>query len=169
MECPACCHSIILGDDVCEHCGGDLTHMAMPPPRRGRLHEVILEDPISQLNAPRPIILQGKDSVADAVERMRKLRYGSVLVEEGKRLAGIFTEHDLVRHFASRDVDLAKVKLREVMTPNPQTLQEEDSLSCALHRMAVGGYRHIPVVRGGEPVGFISIRGILRYIAENAL
>jgi CBS domain-containing protein len=169
MECPACGTEFLLGTDICEQCGGDLTQIGMPRPKRGRIHQMILEDPVSQLNAPNPIVLKTSDTVARAVEVMKKLRYGSVLVLEGGCLAGIFTERDLLRHCAGSDRDLNLVRLGEVMTPKPQTVEEDDTLAFALHRMAVGGYRHIPVVRDGRPVGFISIRGILRYVAENAL
>ena len=55
------------------------------------------------------------------------------------------------------------------MTPRPQALSEEDTIAQAINCMAVGGYRHLPIVRDGAPVGFVSIRGILSYIAKNAL
>jgi CBS domain-containing protein len=144
--------------------------VGIPVPRRGRIHELILQDPLSQLNAPEPILLRQSDTVAKAVQRMKKLRYGSVLVVDGAgRLTGIFTEHDLVRHFAGQEDDIERATLAEVMTRDPRALNDDDSLAHALNRMAVGGYRHIPIVRDGLPVGFVSIRGILRYIAENAL
>ena len=169
MECPHCGSQFILGDDACANCRGDLTRVALPKPKRGRIHEMILRDPISQLNAPEPILLKTSDTVATAVRLMRKLRFGSVLVVDQRRLAGIFTEHDLVKHFAGREDELATRTLGEVMTPNPQSLHEEDTLAHALNSMAVGGYRHIPVVEDERPKGFISIRGILAYLTENAL
>jgi CBS domain-containing protein len=136
----------------------------------GRLHEILLEDPLSRLNAPRPITLKATESVARAVELMKRHRYGSVLVlDERGELKGIFTERDLLRRVDKGSASLDAVELAAVMTPNPQTLREGDTIACALNRMAVGGYRHIPLLRDGKPVGFVSIRGILRYIAQNAL
>jgi CBS domain-containing protein len=170
MECPACGHEFLAGQDVCDDCGQDLTHVGLPVPKLGPLHELILEDPISQLNAPPPITLGARDSVGRAVDLMRKHRYGSVLVvtPEGK-LAGIFTEGDLVRKLSRMRRPLESVLMEEVLTPDPQALTDESTIAQALHCMAVGGYRHIPVVRDGQPVGFVSIRGILTYIAKNAL
>ena len=170
MECPACGHENLPGQDTCEECHEDLTEAGLPEPKRGRLHELILEDPLSQLNAPRPITLGLTDSVASAVELMRKQRFGSVLVlDPGGKLAGIFTERDLLRRLAGCDRPLESVALEEVMTPRPQALTEEDTLANALNHMAIGGYRHVPIVRDGAPVGFVSIRGILTYISQNAL
>ena len=169
MECPHCGHSIILGDDTCEQCGADLINSDPPRPAHGRLHEAILEDPISQLNAPQPILLEKTDTVDKAVRRMKKMRFGSVLVVEKDRLVGIFSEHDLLKKFAGRESELSKTTLGEVMTPDPQYLHEDDTLAQVLNRMAVGGYRHIPVVDEEKPRGFISVRGLLSYLADNCL
>jgi CBS domain-containing protein len=170
MECPACGHENLPGEDTCEQCQEDLTGLSVPLPKHGRLHELILEDPLSQLNAPRPITLGLKESVASAVQEMRKHRFGSVLIlDTTGKLAGIFTERDLLRRLAGWERPLEEVALEEVMTRQPETLTEEDTIANALNHMAVGGYRHIPIVRDGEPIGFVSIRGILTYIAQNAL
>lgn len=171
MECPSCAHEILEGQDTCVICQGDLTAVgAIPQPKRGRIHELILEDPLSQLNAPRPITLTTRDTVAQAVKLMREKRFGSVLVVDEKHaLVGIFTERDLCRGLGSRRDPLDWTLLQDVMTPRPQALCEDDTIALALNYMAVGGYRHIPIVREGLPVGFVSIRGILSYIAKNAL
>ena len=147
----------------------NLEYLDMPTPKRGRLHEIILKDPISQLNVPKPIVLDAKEPVSKAVKMMKKLRYGSTLVFLDNKLAGIFTEKDLLVKTTGQDMDLSKVALSQVMTPNPQALEEDDTIAHALHLMSVGGYRHIPIVRDGYPIGFVSIRGILKYIADNAL
>jgi CBS domain-containing protein len=55
--------------------------------------------------------------------------------------------------------------LREVMTPHPVVLHEDDTLAFALHQMSIGEFRRLPVVRSdGTPVGVVSIKDILRYI-----
>src|SRR5881409_1097380 len=142
MECPACGHENLPGQDTCDECQEDLTGLPLPEPKRGRLHELILEDPLSQLNAPRPITLGLRDTVASAVDLMIKQRFGSVLVlDSSGKLAGIFTERDLLRRLAGCERPLKEVELHEVMTPQPQTLTEGDTIANALNHMAVGGYR----------------------------
>jgi CBS domain-containing protein len=169
VECRSCGHENLDGEDACAHCGHDLTH-SVPEPKRGRLHELILEDPISQLNAPSPITLKLSDTVSRAVDLMRKHRFGSVLVVGASgSLEGICTERDLCRKLQDRTEPLDRIPLSDVMTPHPQTLTEDDTIAQALNCMAVGGYRHVPILRDGSPVGFVSIRGILTYIAKNAL
>ncbi len=144
-----------------------LEYLEVPRPKRGPLHEVILEDPISQLNIPMPVVLDADDPVSVAARFMTRFRYGSVLVTEDEALAGIFTERDLLLRCAGKDLD--RIPLRDVMTRDPRTLTEEDTIAHALHLMAVGGYRHIPVLRNGLAAGFASVRGILRYLTENAI
>lgn len=146
-----------------------LEYLDMPEPEKGRLHSLILQDPISQLRPPKPIVLGSRDPVSKAVKLMKKFRFGSVFVLDKDKLIGIFTEKDLVFKTSETDFELDKILLEDVMTPGPQALDEEDSLSHALNLMSVGGYRHIIVLRDGKPVGFVSIRGILKYITENAL
>jgi CBS domain-containing protein len=170
MKCPGCDHEFIQGEDSCGHCGYDLSDLGVPGPKRGRLHELILEDPLSQLNAPVPITVKTTDAVAKVVELMKKNRHGSVLVLDlGGALAGIFTERDLLRRLGGGSAQIQTATVGEVMTAHPETLTEEDTIAHALNCMAVGGYRHIPLVREGAPVGFVSIRGILTYISQNAL
>ena len=52
------------------------------------------------------------------------------------------------------------------MTERMDCLMSEDSLACALNRMAVGGFRHIPILKNGVPVSIISIRDVLKYLAK---
>jgi len=52
------------------------------------------------------------------------------------------------------------------MTPNPETVTSGDTLAFALGKMDAGGYRHLPVVAGGKPVGVISVRDVLRHVTD---
>ena len=146
-----------------------LEYLDLPVPKKGRIHNMILKDPITQLNAPKPIVLKMNDSVLKASQLMKKHRFGSVLIiEEDGSLKGIFTEKDLLGKTFDQNGDIDSIPLSEVMTPNPQAVNQDDTIALALHLMAVGGYRHVPIVKDGSPVGFCSIRGILRYLSENA-
>lgn len=147
----------------------NLEYLDASGPEKSRLHEILLEDPLSQLNAAKPIVMNSDDTVLKAVRLMKQLRYGSVLVVDGDDLVGIFTEKDLLVKASGPEVDIGEVKLAEVMTTNPQGLEEDDTIAHALNLMSIGGYRHVPILKEGRPARFVSIRGILRYITDNAL
>jgi CBS domain-containing protein len=69
------------------------------------------------------------------------------------------------------NVDAAKMADRpisEVMTVNPATLRSRDKISFAIHRMNVGGFRHVPILDADDRlVGVISIRDILRFLTDH--
>jgi len=99
---------------------------------------------------------------------MKEHRVGCVLVEAEGRLLGIFTERDILTKLVGTGYDPATVKVDGVMTRNPETLTPEDPIAFALHRMSVGGYRHLPLMdTAGRPVGILSVKDIVDYLAEH--
>lgn len=107
------------------------------------------------------------DTVKVAVDLMASNRVGSVLVMESGRLAGIFTERDLVNHL-HRGGGLDD-KLGDVMTRNPITVREDESLWKAVMLMVEHGIRHLPVVNAeGDLVGVLSIRDALRALVASS-
>ena len=93
-------------------------------------------------------------------KRMAENSCGSILVMDEGRMAGIFTERDVMVRVVAAGRDPAKTKLREVMTADPDTIGADEPVTTAVRRMDEGAYRHLPVVEGGEVVGVLSIRDI---------
>jgi CBS domain-containing protein len=56
--------------------------------------------------------------------------------------------------------------MSQVMTRDPVVLRFDDSVAVAIHKMAVGGFRHIPLVDGGRATGIVSARDLFRYLLE---
>jgi CBS domain-containing protein len=98
--------------------------------------------------------------LADAARRMAERGVGAVLVLEGERLAGILTERDLLKAVARGFTDEARVS--EWMTRQPETVEPDESTDQAASLMIHGGFRHLPVVEGGRPIGILSIRDLMR-------
>lgn len=97
-------------------------------------------------------------SVREAAKLMTRRKAGAVLVVEGKRLVGIFTERDAVFRVMARGRDAQTTRLADVMTPAPHTLTPDASFGHALLVMHENGFRHIPVVENGEPIGMVTSR-----------
>ncbi|HMC82296.1 MAG TPA: CBS domain-containing protein [Candidatus Polarisedimenticolia bacterium] len=165
MICPDCGHENIDGSDSCDECGQDLRSLDIPGSREG-IHRTLMETPLREVGPLPPNVLAPTASVLDALRLMQQTRHGSVLIVDGGHLVGIFTERDALDKVAGEPINPAAIPIRELMTPNPETLKEDDVLAFALHRMAVGHYRHIPILRDGRPIGFVSVRGILSYLAR---
>ncbi|HXH28620.1 MAG TPA: CBS domain-containing protein [Candidatus Polarisedimenticolia bacterium] len=167
MTCPDCGHDNIDGVDQCDHCGQDLRSIDVPAPKAG-LQRRIMETPLRDLDPPLALTVGPAEPVARVIRLMQERRQGSVLVVERGRVVGIFTERDALNRLAGRDGDHDGRPISEVMTVEPKCLSGEDTLAFALNRMAVGSYRHIPIVEEGQPLRFISVRGVLRYLHEHA-
>ena len=97
-------------------------------------------------------------SVREATKLMARKKVGAVVVVEHKRLVGIFTERDAVFRVMARGRNAQTTSLADVMTPAPQTLTPEETFGHALLVMHENGFRHIPVVENGEPVGMVTSR-----------
>ena len=98
------------------------------------------------------------DTVRSAVQAMTECCCGSILVMEGDRLVGIFTERDLLTRVAAAAKDLDDTRLADVMSREPDTIKAEDSVKDAIRMMDEFSYRYLPVVDGGKVIGVISTR-----------
>jgi len=100
-------------------------------------------------------------TVQEAAVRMKEAHVGAILVVENGHLLGIFTERDALNRVLAENRPARTVRLSEVMTADPVTISSDRPLGHALHMMFEGGYRHVPVLNGGKPVGMVSARDAL--------
>ena len=141
----------------------DLEEPARAPVRRV-LDQDTIREPIRLLSPRAPLCLAPDASLQEAVRVMREHHVGCVLAVENDRLAGILTERDLLLKLESGDLSRP---VREVMTPDPEVLRLDDPIVYALHRMSVGGYRHVPLVDdAGRAVGILSVKDIVHYVVS---
>ena len=102
--------------------------------------------------------LPGTASVFDACRAMKFRHVGCVLIAEQDRLAGIFTERDVVNRVVAEGLDPQATTLARVMTPDPDTVAPDCAPIEALRMMHDRGYRHLPVVAEGRVVAVVSRR-----------
>lgn len=107
------------------------------------------------------ITAPGSTTVIEAARLMRENHVGAVMVVEEGRLAGVFTERDALFRVIAEGRDVQTAQVADVMTRNPQTIHPDKPFPDALHVMYEGGFRHVPVVEDGRPVGMISARDAL--------
>jgi CBS domain-containing protein len=99
--------------------------------------------------------------VLDAALLMKEQGKGALLVVDGARLIGIFTERDALLRVIAASRDPRTTTLAEVMTPHPETLHPDEPFLKALRIMHKRGFRHLPVVEHGRPMGVVSARDAL--------
>lgn len=165
MICPNCHAENIPGAEYCESCGSDLHDLAQPE-AEDAFTEHILSDVIGMVEADAPAAVKPGDPVGMVIHSMQANRVSAVLVKEDGKLVGILTERDVLLKAAGDTVDLNAIAVRQLMTPEPVVLKDDDTLAIALHTMSVGGFRHVPIVSAnGEVARIASIRDVVRHIS----
>src|SRR5574343_1998485 len=101
---------------------------------------------ISDLLDGRSLVTASQEmTVRSACRLMTEKKIGAVLVVENSRIAGIFTERDALNKILSAGLDPDTTTLGDVMVRHLQTISADKPLAYALHMMAEGGCRHVPV------------------------
>ena len=114
-----------------------------------------------------PLTAPAKMTVGEAARLMKQSKFGAVMVVENGKLVGIFTERDALFRVVAEGLNAQVIRLGDVMTRDPQTIRPDKPFVDALHLMHVSGFRHVPVVEDGRPIGMVSARDALGEELEN--
>ncbi len=187
MNCPSCGHENIDGIDRCENCLAPFRQLDIPSADAAEgLARSVMEDNLGQLERDEPICVTPDTPALEVVRLMKHSNSGCALVVNGKKLVGIFTEHDALLKMtsdslvpppgrdpqtagvvvASESISTSAEPVANLMSANPETLKEEDSVAEALNKMSLGRYRHIPFRKSDGTYAVASIKSVLKYIAQ---
>lgn len=109
------------------------------------------------------VTLAPGSSLSEAAEVLSVRRIGAVVVSpDGKQVAGILSERDIVRELGKRGAVCMTDSVDTVMTTEIVTCKRDDLAEDILRRMTGGRFRHMPVVENGVMVGFISIGDVVK-------
>jgi len=122
----------------------------------------VFDQPIKNLMERKKFLTASPETtVSNAAKSMASKNVGAVLVVQDERLVGIFSERDVVFRVIAKGLDAKTTLLSEVMTADPKTLEPGKSYGHALLLMQENGFRHVPVVEDGKPIGIISSRNAM--------
>ena len=111
--------------------------------------------------------VEPQTSVMDAVARMNQRSIGSVLVMEGERLVGIFTERDVLTRVVPRQLDPNRTPVSEVMTRQLVTVSPSTTVQEAMMVVTDTRHRHLPVVQGGRVMAMVSTGDLTRWMVRD--
>jgi len=161
--CPVCHHQNFAGEDLCEECGADLTAVDLPQDAIN-FHGHLLGEHLDELGATKPLEVPATMALDEAIQLMHSTRADCLLVMNGDALAGIFTDRDAV--VRTTGIRLSSFLVRDFMTRDPVILRHDETLAIAIHKMAVGEFRHIPIVENGRPIGVLAAADVFRHILD---
>ncbi len=164
MNCPFCFHQNLQGADECERCGEDLTAFDRTPPK-DRFEKSLLKDSLGSLKGLGAVCVAPETPLQKVVEMLDQNRQPVLVVEQGK-LVGIVTERDILFRVLGKKLDLNLTPVRKIMTSDPEVLEVSDKIVHALNKMAMGGFRHVPLLKEGRPESIVGVREVLDYLAE---
>jgi CBS domain-containing protein len=169
IKCPSCGFQNIEGEDRCAQCLHTLHQRDIPLPKKNdTIQTVLLTAPISDLLTGADLLVASpEDTIQKIVKIFQEQKKNCVLVYKKKKLVGILSNRDILWRVTGKYQDLSKVKVEDVMTRNPEWVRASDPISFVVNKMAMGGFRHVPVLDDdGAPLSIILIKDVLAYLAS---
>lgn len=169
IQCPSCGSENIEGEDRCAQCLHTLHQRDIPLPKKhDMIQSVLLTDPISDLITGADLLVASpEDSIQKIVKIFQDKKKNCVLVYKKKKLVGILSNRDILWKVVGKYKDLSKVTVNEIMTYNPEWVRASDPIAFVVNKMAMGGFRHVPVLaEDGTPLSIILIKDVLAYLAH---
>jgi CBS domain-containing protein len=137
-----------------------------------RIRAMCIEDSVKvievvALELDAPVVVDKETPVKEVLQQMREGQSGCALACDGGRLCGIFTERDVLNKVIGVEGVLQR-RISELMTPDPVSVHENDSIRKAVLAMHHGGFRNVPVVDCEERVvSCVRHKDIVHYLVEH--
>lgn len=132
------------------------------------LEEALAEQPVAAIQSQPVASISPTATVAEAVAKLAGLKVACLLVSEGGKLVGVFSDRDALNRVALEYDQVRDQPVSSVMTDNPIYVYDTDSAAAALCVMAVAGYRHVPVVDADQRiVGVVSPQRVTEFLKRS--
>jgi CBS domain-containing protein len=130
------------------------------------LEQDLRNERVGHLDLSAYLRVESGTRVADVLTRMRSQRRNCVLVMEQGRLAGIFTDRDVLKKVVDAPTSWEE-PIDRFMTRRPETVSPEDPVAEAMKLMIAGHYRNVPVVAGdGTLCGNLTHFAIIKFLSD---
>jgi len=116
---------------------------------------------VGQVVKRKAVIVKPNDSVHKVARILSKNKVGSAVVVQKDEIVGIITDRDILDKVVAKGRDPKSVKVREVMTENPITIEDDYDITDAIDKMMDKGIRRLLVTRLGKPIGFVTAADLL--------
>ena len=166
--CPLCGTRNLEGADECANCGGDLRTVDLPSPA-SQIEQTVMQLPLTSLKMTPVHAIPPDTTLEAAVATLVRQQIDLLEVVEGGKLIGVLSVRDVVTRVGADYRQKLAEPVRKFMTPNPETLPPDAPITFVINKMDVGGYRHVPVVQGGDRMlGVVSASDVIAYIVKHS-
>jgi CBS domain-containing protein len=112
---------------------------------------------VEEIMTPDPRTVNVDDTVQDAARVMKDNDIGDVILVEDGQVTGILTDRDIAVRAVAEGRDASSTEVREICTGGIEAIEPDASVDDAVQTMREHDIRRLPVVKGGRPVGIISL------------
>jgi len=128
--------------------------------------QTVIQTKIRHLKMNAPLCVDAGTKCEDVLNRMKEERRSCVLVCQGSKCIGIFTERDFLNRILGKKVDLQR-PVDDFMSKEPRVLTLDDTVGQAIRIMQEHGYRNVALVdQQGNCSGLLQIRNVIDFLAE---
>ncbi|MEK7197814.1 MAG: CBS domain-containing protein [Nitrospirota bacterium] len=113
------------------------------------------------------IAVDSNATVDIAINKMVDRNIGAILVMEEGKLAGLFTERDVLRCWATKGENFCRIPIKDVMTKDLVIAEPDDEVNYAMTIMINKRIRHLPVIEKGKIISVVSIRDMVKAQVSN--
>ena len=116
---------------------------------------------VGQVVKRKAVIVKPDDTIERVARTLSRHKVGSAVVVDDDEIVGVITDRDILDKVVAKGRDPKTVKVREVMTKNPITIEDDYDIGDAIDKMMEKGIRRLLVTRLGKPVGFVTAADLL--------
>ena len=116
---------------------------------------------VGQVVKRKAVIVHPGDTIHKVAMILAKNKVGSAVVVENDEIVGIITDRDILNKVVAKEKDPKSVRVAEVMTENPITIEDDYEVQDAIDKMMDKGIRRLLVTRLGRPIGFVTAADLL--------
>ena len=166
--CPLCGTKNLEGADECGNCGGDLRTVDLPSPA-SQIEQTVMQLPLTALKMTSVHAVPPETTLEAAVQTLVRQQADLLEIVEAGRLVGVLSVRDVMTRVGAAYREKLHEPVSRFMTPNPETLPPDAPITFVINKMDVGGYRHVPVVQGGDRMlGVVSASDVIAYIVKHS-
>ena len=124
-------------------------------------------DKVGQISLQKAPVVSPDTPIVEVVKVMQAYRIGCALVTDSEdKLVGIISHGDIMHHYVGSSLP-GDVTADKLMTAKPYTISQNQTVQQVADIFHTNPFRHLPVLRKGQIMGVLSVRGLMTYIGEH--